>query len=61
MSRTIRNAYPGHDYRPPWGKPGMGKFHKRAYNKAFRRIPRATGGKERTVARLASELKYKGT
>ena len=60
MSRTYRNEYPGNDYRPTWGKPGRGKYFKRNYNRAVRRLAKGTG-KERSVAGWASELNWKGT
>jgi hypothetical protein len=60
MARTYRATYPGTDYHPAWGKPGRGKYYKRAYNRAVRRVANGTG-KTRAVARWASELNYKGT
>lgn len=60
MARTHRNAYPGTDYRPEWGKPGRGKWYKNMYNRAVRRAAKGTG-KTRAVAYWASELNYKGT
>ena len=60
MSRTYRQTYPGNDYRPAWGKPGRGKFHKRQYHRAMRRVAKGTG-KTKAVAYWASELNWKGT
>lgn len=60
MARTVRHAYPGQDYRPPWGKPGRGKYYKRALHKAERRAAKGTG-KTKAVAYWASECNWKGT
>jgi hypothetical protein len=58
MAKTYRRQTYHHG--DTWGKPGKGKHHKRAYNKAMRRAFKGTG-KGRTVARLASELARKAT
>ena len=44
-------------YKKVWGKPGKGRYFKRAYNRAIRRAAKGTG-KESTVAHYATEIGY---
>ena len=60
MARTHRATYPGNDYHPPWGKSGVGKYHKAQYHRAMRRVAKGTG-KTKAVARWASECNWRGT
>ena len=60
MSRTVRQSYPGHGYRPPWDKPGRGKFYKSQYHRAIRRVAKGTG-KTKAIAYWASACNWKGT
>lgn len=64
MSRTYRKTHSNTSYLQIdsiWGKPGAGKHFKRAYNKAARSAAKGHGAKDHTLARLSSEIKYKGT
>ena len=58
MAKTYRK--PSYHDGDTWGRPGKGKYRKRAYHKAVRRAFKGTG-KEKAVARWSSEIGYKGT
>ena len=57
MSRKIAPAH-----IKVWGKPGLGRYHKRAHNKAARRLGRAICAgcrpNDRTVAHWSTEIGY---
>ena len=58
MTHTYRKPLPPEHYT--WGKPRYGKWYKRQYHRAMRRVAKGTG-KTKAVARWASECNWKGT